>query len=56
VVLQSLGRDEAMAAVRDDGVVEVTCEFCNTRHRFDRVDVEQLFAQGFDAPATPTAH
>jgi molecular chaperone Hsp33 len=55
-VLQSLGRDEAGAALRDDGVVEVTCEFCNTRYRFDRVDVEQLFAAGFDAPATPTAH
>jgi len=55
-VLQSLGRAEAEAAVREDGFAEVTCEFCNTRYRFDRVDLEQLFASGFDAPATHTAH
>jgi len=55
-VLQSLGRAEADAAVREDGFAEVTCEFCNTRYRFDRVDLEQLFASGFDAPATRTAH
>src|SRR5262249_6573308 len=34
-VLQSLGRAEAEAAVREDGHAEVTCEFCNTRYRFD---------------------
>ena len=55
-VLQSLGRAEAEAAVREDGFVEVTCEFCNTRYRFDRVDIEQLFASGFEAPASPSAH
>jgi molecular chaperone Hsp33 len=55
-MLHSLGHEEAAAAVRDDGFAEVTCEFCNTLYRFDRVDVEQLFASGFDAPATRTAH
>jgi len=55
-MLQSLGHDEAAAAVREDGYAEVTCEFCNTHYRFDRVDVEQLFSTGFDAPATRTAH
>jgi len=54
-MLQSLGRDEAEAAVREDGCIEVTCEFCNTRYRFDRVDIEQLFARGFEAPASPRA-
>jgi molecular chaperone Hsp33 len=55
-VLQSLGRSEAEAGVRDDGFVEVTCEFCNTRYRFDRIDIEQLFASGFEAPPSPSAH
>jgi len=55
-MLQSLGRAEAEASVREDGVVEVTCEFCNTLYRFDRVDLEQLFAAGFEAPASPSAH
>jgi len=55
-MLQTLGRTEAEAAVRDDGYAEITCEFCNTSYRFDRVDLEQLFASGFDAPAPRTAH
>jgi molecular chaperone Hsp33 len=55
-VLQSLGRGEAEAAMREDGYVEVTCEFCNAHYRFDRVDIEQLFASGFEAPASPSAH
>ena len=54
-MLQSIGRAEAEAAVRDDGYAEITCEFCNTRYRFDRVDLVQLFAGGFDAPAPRTA-
>jgi molecular chaperone Hsp33 len=55
-MLHSLGRAEAEAAVREDGAAEVTCEFCNTRYRFDRVDLEQLFRGGYDTPAPQTAH
>jgi molecular chaperone Hsp33 len=55
-VLYSLGRDEAQAAVREDGFAEVTCEFCNTKYRFDRVDLEQLFRGGFDAGTSATSH
>jgi molecular chaperone Hsp33 len=55
-VLHSLGRAEAEAALRADGTAEVTCEFCNTRYRFDRIDLEQLFRSGYGAPEIPTAH
>jgi molecular chaperone Hsp33 len=55
-VLRNLGRDEAMAAIQDDGRVEVTCEFCNTRYHFDRIDLEQVFRALPDAPSSPTAH
>jgi molecular chaperone Hsp33 len=55
-MLHSIGRAEAEAAVREDGIAEVTCEFCNTRYRFDRVDLEQLFRSGQDVPAAPTQH
>ena len=55
-MLRSLGREEAEAAVREDGAAEVTCEFCNTRYRFDRIDLEQIFRSDYDAQATPTAH
>ena len=49
-MLLSLGRDEvdaALAANADE--VEVHCEFCASRHVFDRIDVEQLFAGGVEA-------
>lgn len=55
-MLHSIGRAEAEAAVREDGIAEVTCEFCNTQYRFDRVDLEQLFRSGQDVPAAPTQH
>jgi len=55
-MLRSLGRSEAEAAVREDGTAEVVCEFCNTRYRFDRVDLQQLFSRGESAPTTPTRH
>jgi molecular chaperone Hsp33 len=55
-MLQALGRAEAEAAVREDGMAEVTCEFCNTRYRFDRVDIEHLFSSGYGAPVTPATH
>lgn len=44
-MLLGLGRDEAFAALQDD-VATITCEFCNQRYRFDRVDLTQLFAGG----------
>lgn len=55
-MLHSVGRAEAEAAVREDGIAEVTCKFCNTRYRFDRVDLEQVFRSGQDVPAAPTQH
>jgi molecular chaperone Hsp33 len=55
-MLQSLGRDEADAAVRENGTAEVTCEFCNTLYRFDRVDLEQLFRGGQTLPAARARH
>jgi molecular chaperone Hsp33 len=55
-MLHSLGRAEAEAAIREDGLAEVTCEFCNTQYRFDRVDLEQVVRSGQDVPAAPTQH
>ncbi len=49
-VLRNLGRAESEAALQPDGRVEVTCEFCNTRYHFDRVDLEQVLR---DLPKTP---
>jgi molecular chaperone Hsp33 len=48
-MLISLGREEVESIVADMGSVSVTCDFCNARHEFDRVDVGQLFATGATA-------
>jgi molecular chaperone Hsp33 len=42
-MFQALGHAESLAALRDDGLAEVDCEFCGQRYHFDRVDLEALF-------------
>jgi molecular chaperone Hsp33 len=53
-VLRHLGRDEAAQAVQEQGQLEVTCEFCNRQYRFDRVDLERVFATASSPPAPST--
>ncbi len=43
-VLVRLPRDE-LSSLRIDGAVEVTCDFCNERYRFDAAALDRLFAQ-----------
>lgn len=42
-----LGREDLRDLLEERGAVEAHCEFCNRLWRLDRVDVEQLFAEGF---------
>jgi molecular chaperone Hsp33 len=42
-MLQSLGRPEVEDILREQGRVEVSCEFCGVRYPFDPVDVGELF-------------
>ncbi|MEJ0036621.1 MAG: Hsp33 family molecular chaperone HslO [Gammaproteobacteria bacterium] len=50
-LLRSLGVEEVRDVLREQGAVEVTCEFCQRPYKFDAFAVEQLFAPG----ATPAA-
>ncbi len=43
-LLQSLGEAEVRSVLQEQGLVTVTCEFCQRPYRFDAIDVEQLFA------------
>ncbi len=43
-VLQGLGAAEIEEILREQGQVEVTCEFCGRAYRFDAVDAALLFA------------
>lgn len=53
-MLRTLGRTECEAALDADGVIGITCEFCNRQYRLDRVDLGLVFADSIaPAPTTP---
>ena len=52
-MLKGLGRDEAEAIVREQGQVEVSCDFCGQQERFDAVDVGRLFTPAAQQPPQP---
>lgn len=54
--LRSLGRDEVMDILQQEGNIEVNCHFCNRQYRFDAVDTEQLFAAQPQPSGNPTQH
>jgi molecular chaperone Hsp33 len=54
-MLQSLGRPEVDDILREQGNVEVGCEFCGAKYRFDPVDVGELFTPpAQQAPGSPS--
>ncbi|HVF35241.1 MAG TPA: Hsp33 family molecular chaperone HslO [Candidatus Saccharimonadia bacterium] len=53
--LRIAGRDEIEAALRDDGEVEVVCEFCGCEYTFAPGEARALFEGGSDG-APPTRH
>jgi len=54
-MLHMLGRAEVDSIVAERGEVEVNCEFCNQRYRFDGAAVAALFAAK-PAAARATRH
>ena len=44
-VLISLGSKDIAAMIEEQGEAEVTCEFCRTRHHFNRDELEQLLKE-----------
>ncbi len=55
-LLRSLGADEVRDVLREQGKVEVTCEFCQRPYQFDAFAVEQLFAPGATPDSTQSLH
>ena len=51
-----LGQEEVGSILKDEGVVDVNCEFCNQNYVFDKVDVEQLFSSDIINNISPTIH
>ena len=49
-MLRGLGRDENDSLIAERGEVEVGCEFCGLKYRFDAVDVGEMFTPVRDQP------
>lgn len=54
--LRLLGKDEITQIIAEEGVVEVTCEFCNRAYVFDAVDTGQLFVAATPHPSPSSQH
>ncbi len=42
-MLRSLGQEEALSIIADEGKITVTCDFCNTIYSFNENDVQDMF-------------
>jgi molecular chaperone Hsp33 len=54
--LRGMGREEVEGIIAEQGEVRAHCEFCNREYRFDRIDVEHLFAEGASPQGSDTRH
>jgi len=55
-MLRTLGINELMSVIEEQGQVGVACEFCNQKYEFDRVDVEKIFASTVSHSQSETRH
>jgi molecular chaperone Hsp33 len=55
-MLHSLGRHENEETLREQGSVEVHCEFCNRRYVFDADDIGTQFGPNDEAAPSATLH
>lgn len=55
-LLRSLGADEVRDVLKEQGRVEVTCEFCQRPYQFDAFAVEQLFAPDSIPDSSTSVH
>ncbi|MBN2872475.1 MAG: Hsp33 family molecular chaperone HslO [Halothiobacillaceae bacterium] len=59
-MLAGLGRHELEETLASEegpaGMIEIHCDFCGSRYRFDRVDVEQLLTSASVEPPESTRH
>lgn len=55
-VLRNLGREELEAGLKEEGGLEVGCEFCNRRYHFDAVDAHSLFTPAIPHPTPRGRH
>ena len=55
-VLRMIGEAEARQALTEQGDIEIVCEYCGRRRRYDAVDVERVFAAKPVSPGPDSLH
>ena len=54
--IRILGEAEAYEELRDKQQIVVTCEFCNSQYKFDRIDVTRIFTEGNKPQSSGEVH
>ena len=54
--LLAMGRTELEDILKEQGIIEVNCEFCSEQYRFDKIDVESILAQQATVTDIETRH
>jgi len=54
--LQFLTQDELLEMLEEQGTVEVGCQFCNARYRFDEADIRAQFSDTAHSPQSDQLH
>ncbi|MCK0163562.1 MULTISPECIES: Hsp33 family molecular chaperone HslO [unclassified Marinobacter] len=44
VALEAIGKDECYSILEEQGAIDMDCQFCHAHYRFDRNDIDHLFA------------
>ena len=55
-MVKSLGQSEALDILQQQGVINISCEFCNAQYNFTAVDIERLFDSADSLPSNQTRH
>mgnify|MGYP003392362485 CR=1 FL=1 len=54
--LRAMGKEELEDILREHGIIEAGCKFCNEHYLFDKVDVETLLSRESSASQSETRH
>ena len=53
-VILAMGEEETTELIEKEGLISVSCDFCNRHYRFDRVDIAAIFNCSRHLPSTRT--
>ena len=55
-MLLSLGKEEVDDALKQQGKIDINCEFCNAHYEFDKIEIELIFSSTNQISTPDTKH